>query len=374
MLSQISKILQDTNTYWGKILMNKVLDIRIEEALRAYLASGVEEQVDYQKFYLYSIVTHSTAIEGSTITEIENQLLFDEGIAAKNRSLKEQMMNVDLKDAYLHAFRIASENPTYTPEMLRQLSAHVMRRTGSEYSTIAGQFDSSKGDFRLCNVSAGIGGRSYLAYNKVESAVADFCKWLNDEIATVDKKDIAACYRLSFEAHFRLVTIHPWVDGNGRTTRLVMNMIQRQLGLVPSIDRKEDKGEYIQSLVDSRENEDSTIAQDTMLRHHIANLNRRVAEYQHTEGTSKSASSQSATIVISKSNICTLDCTLEETAVLRCIKTNPKMTQIEMAAAIGKSERTVKTITSALVEKCILTRQNGRRNGWWEINKEISEL
>lgn len=262
--------------------MDKNLDIQIEEALKAYLASGVEDQVNYHKFYLYSIVTHSTAIEGSTVTEIENQLLFDEGIAAKGRSLIEQMMNVDLKDAYLHAFKIASENPTYTPQLLQQLSALVMRRTGSECSTIAGHFNSSKGEFRLCNVSAGIGGRSYLAYNKVPRAVEDFCKWLNDEIAKVDRKDIAACYRLSFEVHFRLVTIHPWVDGNGSTTRLVMNMIQRQLGLVPSIDRKEDKGEYIQSLVDSRGNEDSTIAQDTMLRHHIANLSRRVSEYKES--------------------------------------------------------------------------------------------
>lgn len=185
------------------------LNIQIKEALKAYLASGVEYQLDYQKFYLYSIVTHSTAIEGSTVTEIENQLLFDEGIAAKGRSLTEQMMNVDLKDAYLHAFKIASENPTYTPQLLQQLSALVMQRTGSEYSTIAGQFDSAKGEFRLCNVSAGIGGRSYLAYNKVPRAVDDFCKWLYDEIAQVDRKDIAACYRLSFEAHFRLVTIHP---------------------------------------------------------------------------------------------------------------------------------------------------------------------
>ena len=262
--------------------VDRYLELQVMEALKAYLASGVEDQVDYQKFYLYSIVTHSTAIEGCTVTEIEYHLLFDEGIAAKGRLLTEQMMNVDLKDAYLHAFKIASENPTYTPRLLQQLSAFVMRRTGSEYSTIAGQFDSSKGEFRLCNVSAGIGGRSYLAYNKVPRALEDFCKWLNEEIANIDKTDIATCYRLSFEAHFRLVTIHPWVDGNGRTTRLVMNMIQRQLGLIPSIVRKEDKGEYIQSLVDSRENEDSTISQDFMLRHHIANLRRRVSEYKES--------------------------------------------------------------------------------------------
>ena len=77
--------------------MDKDLDIQIVEALEDYLASGVEDQVDYQKFYLYSIVTQSTAIEGSTVTEIENQLLFDEGIAAKGRSLTEQMIKPKIR-------------------------------------------------------------------------------------------------------------------------------------------------------------------------------------------------------------------------------------------------------------------------------------
>lgn len=265
--------------------MNHTLDKQIEQTLRSYLASGIEDQVDYQKFYLYSIVTHSTAIEGSTVTEIENQLLFDEGIAANGRSLTEQMMNLDLKEAYIHAFRLAQDNPSYTPELLQRLSSLVMRRTGSEYSTLGGKFDSSKGEFRLCNVSAGTGGRSYLAYNKISRAITDFCQWLNEEIAEIDRTDVAACYRLSFEAHFRLVTIHPWVDGNGRTTRLMMNMIQSQLGLVPSIVSKENKGEYIQSLIDSREQDDSTIAQDTMLCHHIANLAQRTRQYRQDTNT-----------------------------------------------------------------------------------------
>lgn len=72
---------------------------------------------------------------------------------------------------------------------------------------------------------------------------------------------------------------------------------------------------------------------------------------------------QSVTEDSSKSKICTLDYTLEEAAVLHCIEDNPKMTQKEMAAAIRKSERTVKSITSSLVEKGIII----RRNGWWEI-------
>ena len=61
---------------------------------------GISEQIDYDKFYLYSIITHSTAIEGSTVTEVEAQLLFDEGITSSKRTMMEQMMNLDLKVAY----------------------------------------------------------------------------------------------------------------------------------------------------------------------------------------------------------------------------------------------------------------------------------
>lgn len=347
--------------------MDTNLDIQIEEALKTYMASGIEDQVDYQKFYLYSIVTHSTAIEGSTVTEIENQLLFDEGIAAKGRSLTEQMMNVDLKDAYLHAFRIAAENPTYTPQLLQQLSALVMRRTGSEYSTIAGHFDSSKGEFRLCNVSAGIGGRSYLAYNKVPRAVDEFCRWLNEEIAKVDRANIAACYRLSFEAHFRLVTIHPWVDGNGRTTRLVMNMIQRQLGLVPSIVRKEDKGEYIQSLVDSRENDDSTIAQDVMLRHHIDNLDRRVSQYQENDTVNPQIGIVNDTVNTNNDTVTGLKKSLQK--VYKAILNNPEITHSEIMEILHISESTAKRATRDLKKLGYIAREGSDKTGKWIILK-----
>lgn len=342
-------------------------DIKIEVALKAYSASGVEDQVDYQKFYLYSIVTHSTAIEGSTVTEIENQLLFDEGIAAKGRSLTEQMMNVDLKDAYLYAFKIASENPTYTPQLLQQMSALVMRRTGSEYSTIAGHFDSSKGEFRLCNVSAGIGGRSYLAYNKVPRAVDDFCSWLNEEIANADRANIAACYRLSFEAHFQLVTIHPWVDGNGRTSRLVMNMIQRQLGLVPSIVRKEDKGEYIQSLVDSRENDDSTIAQDVMLRHHIANINRRILQYQENDTVNAQSDTVNDTANANNDTVKGLKKSLQK--VYTVILNKPEITHSEIMETLHISESTAKRATRDLKKLGYIAREGSDKTGRWIILK-----
>ena len=61
------------------------------------------------------------------------------------------------------------------------------------------------------------------------------------------------------------------------------------------------------------------------------------------------------------------NCTLEEVAVLRIMHENPSATQKEIATAIGKSERTVKSITVVLQEKLIVKRVNGRRNGYWEF-------
>jgi hypothetical protein len=57
------------------------------DILEEHRSRNFQEQIDYEKFYLYSIVSHSTAIEGSTMTEVENQLLFDEGITAKGKSI-----------------------------------------------------------------------------------------------------------------------------------------------------------------------------------------------------------------------------------------------------------------------------------------------
>ena len=76
---------------------------------------------------------------------------------------------------------------------------------------------------------------------------------------------------------------------------------------------------------------------------------------------------QSAKEQIPKGKICTLNCTLEEMAVLQYLQQNPTATQKIIAEHIGKSERTVKTITANLVEKGLIERKNGKRNGFWEI-------
>ena len=195
----------------------------------------------------------------------------------------------------------------------------------------------------------------------------DFCKWLNDEIANIDKTDIAACYRLSFEAHFRLVTIHPWVDGNGRTTRLVMNMIQRQLRLVPSIVRREDKGEYIQSLVDSSENEDSTIAQDVMLRHHIANLNRRTLQYQENDTVNLQHDTVNNTVDSQNDTVNELKKGLKRIYI--AIQKNPDITHSQLMEIFNISESTAKRATRDLKKSGYIQREGSDKTGRWLILK-----
>lgn len=155
-----------------------------------------------------------------------------------------------------------------------------MKNTGSTYKNITGGFSSAKGDLRLLNVSAGRGGKSYLAWQKIPDKLQSFCDWINNERKNADNKDIQKLYELSFEAHYGIVSIHPWIDGNGRMSRLIMNMIQNKFSLIPSIVKKEKRAEYIHSLAQSQENDDSKAFIDFMINHHLENIEQQIDEYK----------------------------------------------------------------------------------------------
>lgn len=225
----------------------------IEQLYQKFQQLGISEAVDYEKYYLYSLITHSTAIEGSTLTEAEAQMLFDEGLTAKGKPLVYHLMNEDLKKAYEFAKEEAKCKKPINSALLQKLNSTLMRTTGSIYNVMGGSFDSSKGEFRLCGLTAGIGGRSYMSYQKVPAKVDELCALLQEKQKTVGT--FREQYELSFNAHLNLVTIHPWVDGNGRTARLLMNYIQFCYNLFPTKIFKEDREEYISALRLSQEDE-----------------------------------------------------------------------------------------------------------------------
>lgn len=330
----------------------------IKTILGEYNRLGIGDQIDYAKFYLYSIITHSTAIEGSTVTEIENRLLFDDGIGAQ-KPLLEQAMNLDLKSAYEQSIVYAREHTDYTVELLCSLSALVMKNTGSDYSTMLGNFSAAKGELRLLNVSAGIGGKSYLSYQKIPSRLQEFCRWLNAERKRLNTSDIDSIYDLSFEAHYRLVNIHPWADGNGRMSRLVMNMIQYEFGMVPSIVKKDNRKQYIHSLEQSEAEENSRTFKAFMLQHHCGNLLKQIEEYKHSMGDN----SHSATY------LGTMDGTMA-LRILETVRTEPSITMDSLSDTLGIPRRTLVRYMNRLQGENKIRRVGGRRYGHWEIVKE----
>ncbi len=348
--------------------------------LQEYNRLGIPEQIDYKKFYLYSIITHSTAIEGSTVTEIENQLLFDEGITAHGRTLQEQMMNLDLKAAYEEGIRLAQQHTTYSVDMLCWLSSIVLKNTGSTYNTPLGTFSAAKGELRKLNVTAGFGGRSYLAFQKVPQALQDFCLWLNHIRTVTPKDDILAWYRLSFEAHYRLVTIHPWADGNGRMSRLVMNMLQFEQNLIPVKVLKEQKAAYIEALNQTRDSEDINIFCNTMLQLHNSNLQTEIDGFKASIGeetvssipvdVTQSDSNVTQNVIHNSMNVPSTENALltpRQRQILLMMQADTSVSASTMAAQMDVTVRTVRRDIEALRKHYDIRWLGSSKQGHWQI-------
>lgn len=257
---------------------NNIIWIEIEKEQKQYDNLNLFDVRDYNKFYLYSIITHSTAIEGSTLSERDVQMLFDEGLTSQEgKPIYDYLMNLDLKTAYEFAFEHAKKKTLVSSNFLKQINSFVMKNTGGINNTVAGTFDSCKGDYRLCNVTAGFEGHSYMNYQKIPSEVEKLCSEINKfKNETPNIKD---AYNLSFDAHLNLVTIHPWVDGNGRTSRLFMNYIQYCLGVTQTKIRIQDKDDYIKALKKSQDSKSPEPFREFMAIQQLKTLQEEVSNY-----------------------------------------------------------------------------------------------
>ena len=177
--------------------------------------------------------------------------------------------------------------------------------------------------------------------------------------------------------------IHAFCEGNTRTTAVFMIKYLRKLGFNVVNDVFAENSWYFRNALVRANYIDLNrgitenivflenffrcmlLGEEHDLRNRIMHIDWGKAE---GENTSQSANQpvQSATASDELPPKCKI-CPLEEVAVLRIVQKRPSATQKEIAAEIGKSERTVKTITVSLQEKMILKRENGKRNGFWKI-------
>lgn len=228
--------------------------------IEKYNNLGISDVIDHDKFNLISIVHHSTKIEGSTLTEVETQVLLNEGLTPNGKPLQDTLMVTDHYAALKFALNEAHLKKEITVDLIKELNSLVARNTGSIYNTIFGTIDARTGAFRKGNVTAGL--TYFPNFDKVERLTTDMITKINEimkgSLSMLDK------INLSFDAHFNLVSIHPFYDGNGRTSRLLMNYIQAYYNLPLAIVRNEAKAEYIEALINTREKDDINIFRQFM--------------------------------------------------------------------------------------------------------------
>lgn len=258
----------------------------VEKLLAEYEKLKLSEVIDYEKFNGHAIVHHSSSIEGSTLNEVETRLLLDEGLTPKGKPLEHSLMTRDHYTALKFILSEAEQKRKISPEFIQQINAQVMGFTGNVYNTIFGTVDASKGEFRKGNVSAG--GSYFPNYSKVEALVTELSSKINALLSkNLHSKDKLKILELSFMAHFNLVSIHPFYDGNGRTSRLLMNYIQRVGNLALAIVFKEDKADYFIALEQTRKEKDFEIFNQFMYSQYEKYLKEEIRKYKQMEQENK---------------------------------------------------------------------------------------
>jgi len=187
--------------------------------------SGLEHTQDLELTYT------SNAIEGNTLSAVETTLVIEKGITVSGKPLKDHLEALDHYDAMRYVRELGRQDIPITESDVRNLHKLVVQRSAPE---IAGRYADLPRYVRTES-----GRYAFPAPAEVPALMRDFAGWL---IAAPNTPDTA------FTAHRRLVDIHPFNDGNGRTARLLMNLILIRGGYPPVPVRPEDRLDYICSL------------------------------------------------------------------------------------------------------------------------------
>jgi len=191
-----------------------------------------EIEKNLEEWFRIELTYTSNAIEGNTLTRQETALVVEKGITVGGKSITEHLEAINHAEAFTFIERLAKEKTKeqLTKHDILDIHQHILRKID----------DINAG--RLRTVAVRIAGSTTILPNpiKVPELMDEFITWL--QTTTDHPAKVAA------DAHFKLVTIHPFVDSNGRTARLLMNLIFLQAGFPPTAIQKEERKEYIDAL------------------------------------------------------------------------------------------------------------------------------
>jgi Fic family protein len=174
---------------------------------------------------------NSNAIEGNTLTKQETTLVIEKGITIGGKSLREHLEVLNLSFALDYIKKFANKSKELI-ELKDILNLH--------YLILKKIDDDNAGKFR--SIAVKIAGSDVRLPDpiKISDMMNGFLQWLH----TVDDKIV----KIAADAHLKLVMIHPFVDGNGRTARLLMDLLLMQKGFPPAIIKVENRLDYIKSI------------------------------------------------------------------------------------------------------------------------------
>lgn len=184
-------------------------------------------------WFRVELTYNSNAIEGNTLTRQETAMVVEKGITVGGKTLNEHLEATNHVQALEWVKQKIGLSPKYITEKdILTIHEYILRGINSL----------NAGRYR--NISVRIAGSTVIMPNpvKVPELMKNFSAWLKQSHSTLHPVELAAV------AHYKLVTIHPFIDGNGRTARLLMNMILLMHGYPMAIIRKRDRLAYINSL------------------------------------------------------------------------------------------------------------------------------
>jgi len=191
------------------------------------VVNRLREQLDVEWTY------HSNAIEGSSLTLRETQLVLQHGLTVGGKSLREHLEAINHQHAIRFVEALVGKDEPTTEYVVRSIHALVLRTIDDEEA----------GRYRRVQVY--ITGSEYVPPEPVAvpGLMADLSAWLSSgEVVALHPVERAVL------AHFRLVHVHPFTDGNGRTARLLMNLLLMREGYPPAIIRVGDRPAYYDAL------------------------------------------------------------------------------------------------------------------------------
>ncbi len=187
---------------------------------------------------------HSNAIEGNTLTLPETQAVIEDGITVKGKSLREHLEAVNHYEAIEKVVALAQPGTTISEKVLLDIHALVLQKIEKEFA----------GRYR--NVGVRITGANFIPPNplKVPDLMEELMEWLAMNPCQLHPILLATAF------HHRFVWIHPFIDGNGRTVRLIQNLLLMSKGYPPAIILKQDRLKYYRSLNEANDGKFDALA------------------------------------------------------------------------------------------------------------------